>query len=335
MSRKGTKLIHVSPYAKNLSISRIKSYLGFAKECSNIIGQKTDIDLLYLLAPPNVLIKELSALKKKLNFKFIVEIGDMWPESLPVSSWIKRLGYPVFEIWRLIRDKHLNDADYVVTECDLFLDNLKKHGLFIPSRRLYFCKEAIYEELLDIEYKDEIRLCYIGSINNIIDIEYIKRLVQKVATIKKITVHIIGKGENEKSLCEAIINAGGKCEFYGPIYDNKEKFDIVSNCHFALNIMKNNVFVGMTMKSLDYFSMGLPIINNIVGDTWDVVEQYECGINGKNPEAVAKRIINMSFNDVNSVRLNARNVHKELFSIDQFDYHMKEIIDFLLKENNS
>jgi hypothetical protein len=33
------------------------------------------------------------------------------------------------------------------------------------------------------------------------------------------------------------------------------------------------------MKSVDYFCYGLPIINNIPGDTWTLVEQYDAGVN--------------------------------------------------------
>ena len=36
--------------------------------------------------------------------------------------------------------------------------------------------------------------------------------------------------------------------------------------------MKQEVFVGLTMKSIDYFEAGLPIINNIHGDTWNIVK---------------------------------------------------------------
>lgn len=43
--------------------------------------------------------------------------------------------------------------------------------------------------------------------------------------------------------------------------------------------MKKDVLVGLTMKSLDYFKNGIPIINNINGDTWEFVENYGVGIN--------------------------------------------------------
>ena len=43
--------------------------------------------------------------------------------------------------------------------------------------------------------------------------------------------------------------------------------------------MKDSVKVGLTIKSIDYFSYGIPIINNIKGDTWKIVEDKNVGIN--------------------------------------------------------
>ena len=37
--------------------------------------------------------------------------------------------------------------------------------------------------------------------------------------------------------------------------------------------MKDSVFVGLTMKSIDYFEAGLPILNTIKGDTWKFVDE--------------------------------------------------------------
>ena len=48
---------------------------------------------------------------------------------------------------------------------------------------------------------------------------------------------------------------------------------------FGINMMKPGICVGLTMKSIDYFCYGLPLINNIPGDTWKLVEKEQIGIN--------------------------------------------------------
>lgn len=37
--------------------------------------------------------------------------------------------------------------------------------------------------------------------------------------------------------------------------------------------MKTSVCVGLTMKSLDYYAGGLPIINTIAGDTYEYAKK--------------------------------------------------------------
>ena len=68
-------------------------------------------------------------------------------------------------------------------------------------------------------------------------------------------------------------------ENYGEIYEEEEKASIIQTCHFALNIMKHTVVVGATMKLLEYAANGIPIVNNIAGDTVDIIENYKCGYN--------------------------------------------------------
>lgn len=64
--------------------------------------------------------------------------------------------------------------------------------------------------------------------------------------------------------------------------------------------MKDSVCVGLTMKSIDYFQHGLPIINNIKADTTELVEEYKVGFNEIDfeKELLSKKIQNLSVDDV-------------------------------------
>ena len=79
--------------------------------------------------------------------------------------------------------------------------------------------------------------------------------------------------------------------YHGKIYDAKEKQKIFDQCHYGLNIMKASVFVGLTMKSMDYFEAGLPVINNIHGDTWDIIEREKIGVNLKENTTAAEIMV--------------------------------------------
>lgn len=324
--RNNTQLIHVKPYNRNLSLERIISYVGFAKSCVEYLSRQEGLDLVYLLAPPNSLIKELALLKRKMKFTFIVEVGDMWPESLPVSEKVKFFSKPFFYLWRRIRDKYINDADYVISECELFRTRLVEKGLLVPSKRVFFCKKALSDSLNSPQYNgNRINLCYLGSINNIIDVEYISELVNSLSQRMEVSVHVVGTGECVETLCNSIRKAGGVVVFYGPIYDDNKKKEIASTCHFALNIMKKTVFVGMTMKSLDYFSIGIPIINNIHGDIWNIVEDSQCGFNSDNPCDIAHRIAELSEEKYKFLRTRVIATHEGNFSIDVYNRTMNSV----------
>lgn len=71
------------------------------------------------------------------------------------------------------------------------------------------------------------------------------------------TVHIIGEGERREELVQAIRDAGAQAEFHGAIYDEAEKHRILTRCRFGLNLMRDSVCIGLTMKSVDYWKHDL------------------------------------------------------------------------------
>ena len=264
--------IETLPYKKNLSVERLKSHARFAKDAFDTI-EKYNPDLIYIFAPAHSLIKQANIYKTKHpDVKIIIHIIDMWPESLPIGNIKKTLP---FKKWRDIRTNNINAADFVVTECDLYQDILKKeyHG---EMKTIHWSRDTVAEKYqLDLP-EDKLALAYIGSINNIIDIDEIKRLV--CSADKPVILHIIGSGENKEEMLKKLESV---CEliYHGPIYDVEEKKNIFSMCHAGLNIYKDNLYIGLTVKSIDYFNYGLPVINNIKGDTAKLVDEYKVGIN--------------------------------------------------------
>ena len=118
-----------------------------------------------------------------------------------------------------------------------------------------------------------------GFINNLIDIPAISALLGPLQHLRPLVLHIIGDGETRDAFISAVEAVGVKAEFYGKVYDPAQKQAIFDKCSFGLNIMKDSVCVGLTLKSLDYFGGALPILNSIEADTWELVENRGVGIN--------------------------------------------------------
>lgn len=284
----GFELLPVRPYRKNMSADRLMSHYRFAKDA---IARVEEIrpNLLWVLIPPNALVKFSAAYKKRNpEVRLVLDFIDMWPETMPIST-IKSL--PPFSFWKGLRDRYVDTGDVIVTECDLYQPLLEKHCSPEKLSTVYLARSITPLRSTPCPPEDHISLCYLGSINNIIDIPCIAEIIKKIE--QPVELHIIGDGEKREELIQAAKDVGAQVHFHGTVYDAEEKQRIFDRCHFGLNIMKDSVYVGLTMKSMDYFEASLPIINNIKGDTWEFVKKHPIGINYERgacftPEAIQK-----------------------------------------------
>ena len=118
---------------------------------------------------------------------------------------------------------------------------------------------------------------------------------------------------------------------HGIIYEDDKKEAILSQCHLALNIMKPTVFVGATMKSLEYFHYGVPIVNNIKGDTAKIIDTCCCGLNVPDEQRL-EADLSAFIADLNNEKLrkmsaNAREVYARYFSPAVFEKAISEVFE--------
>lgn len=266
------------PYKKNLSVQRMVSHTRLSHDIFSYINKKINlIDVLWVLVPPNTFVKDVASIKKAHpHIKVVIDLIDLWPETMPIpfgkDIWLMKE-------WKNRRKRYIECADQIVTECALYKKILADEIKNKPCTVLYLARDIHPMELQPKPVNNCLSLCYLGSINNIIDIDSISEIIRKAAQVNPVELHIIGDGEKKDELIQKSKKSGARVIFHGKIYDPQMKQKIFDSCHFGLNIMKSTVCVGLTMKSMDYFESGLPIINNIHGDTWAFVKQYDIGIN--------------------------------------------------------
>jgi glycosyltransferase involved in cell wall biosynthesis len=322
IDRAGTLQIHARPYKRNLSVARMLSHYLWAR---NVFKKIYSIkpDLLFVMLPPNSLARHSALYKRKTGVRLVFDIYDLWPETYPLSR--STLTNLLFHFWRRMRDKYLKHADYITFECFLFQSKLLSVMGGKPSRILYpaLVEAQSFQELLWDE--DIIQLAYLGSINNIIDITSITKLAYEIKKHKHLKLHIIGVGESKEKLIESIRAVGAEVVDHGPVYDITQKQTILNRCRFGLNIMKNTVCVGLTMKSIDYFRAGLPIVNTIQGDTFWLVDNYGIGYNLLNYKEIATKIAYLTKHENLLQRQKARELYSCKFSPMAFHKTFSEI----------
>lgn len=323
-----TIYIDTIPYKRNLSIRRLFSHYNFAKKVYKLLNTQK-YDLIYVFIPANALLR-FSTIYKNNNpkVKLVTDIIDLWPESLPFK-YFKKV-WPITQ-WAAIRNDNLSKCDHIILECGLYQTILKDHMKDVENTVIYWPKKTTLDCPEFIENKSELNICYLGSINNIIDIDFISDLMIEINKLTKAVLHIIGDGEKKDKFLTKLSKAGLPYTFYGSLYDEYKKMEILSGCDYGINIMKRSVCVGITMKSVDYMHAGLPMVNNIRGDIWDLIESYSLGINCKpeSPVDVAKRIVN-DRSTMNKNRSDIRLFYERYFSKEAYNRKMEKCLNDLL-----
>ena len=306
-------------YRKNISPRRLLSHLRFSRDAIAEVA-RLQPDLLYVEVPPNSLCRAAARYKHRHpGVKLIFDIFDLWPESFP-DSRAKRLLKLPFALWAAFRNTGLPKADVVFTECDLFREKLHKYLKDCSGETLYLCRDTAVSAPKTLPEQNALHLCYLGSINNIIDIPAITELIGQIQPMRNVVLHIIGDGEARETLIASVEKTGAQTVFHGRIYDRREKQAIFDLCSYGLNIMKPSVCIGLTMKSVDYFAGALPILNSIGADTWLLVEQHGLGLNidRADPAGTARRIAAITPEQQQQMAASTLETYHRLFTEESF-----------------
>lgn len=319
------ELISTRVYRKNLSIDRVLSHIEFSNRIKYKI-EEYHPDIIYYLMPPNVVGNVISSYKRKHSGCYVIaDVMDLWPESLPIPWFHSKINI-IENIWRLMRTNSLTEANYIIFECKFYKDELKVDEncdvIYLPMREFNNSNE-------ETEGFDEkiIKIAYIGQVSHIIDMDLIEAVLREIACNHKVELHVIGTGSNYDNFIFRMKSVVTKIYEYGAVYDSNRIQKLIGACHFGLNIMKDNVQVGLTMKSMIYIGLGIPIINNIKGDTWDLVEKYSVGVN------VVKRKFHCDdITAYQTMHKNMNRLQKEVFSTDAIQKKFDDVIGKLVFE---
>lgn len=296
--------VHVPLYEKNISFKRLYSQFIFSRRAYKIT-KKLHPDVIYCMFPPNSIVHYIARYKKRSGCKLVFDGYDLWPESFPARH-MKPLFKIPFKLWADLRDRYIETADLILAVSQSMLDSVKHKWKSTPIKLL---KPAIIQTELPVYNFDcskSISFCYLGNVNHITDIDLLVDLLIGVSKSKEVFLHIIGEGQNLQSLLAAFNATNIKCITHGVVMDNNQKKDIFAKCHLALNLPREVIHSTMSLKSVEYMSVGLPYVNTGEGDNWDIVEKYGIGFNVERNaiEECVEKIVK-----VDSITL--KNMHKK------------------------
>lgn len=314
-------------YSSNLSLKRIISHLIFAINVYKYLKIKK-FDLIYFNIPPNSLSIPILLLKKK-ETKIIIDVIDLWPESIPINNkFLKYLfNFFVGGFFNFIRNRVIKISDFCITESQYFSSKLKLG----KNHKTIFLKKHQNCTPVSNCFSEFLSIAYLGNIGKIYDFDSLIEIFKKVKKNRKIKLHIIGDGQKKEYLMNKLDLLNIDYVYHGLIFDEERKRKILENCWFGYNGYKSSSEVALSYKSVDYLSYGLPLINSAKGDTKNLIQKHNIGLNFEalSLAKTVKYLSSVSFQDVVIKKRESFRVFKLYFSGKSYDQDMREVINSL------
>ncbi len=252
-------------------------------------------------------------LAKRYRAKLILEVRDIWPESLQaISGWSKF--HPMVILLRLFEWLSYFLADGVVTLLPRLSDYIKERGLphgfetaYIPNGTTLEATQAsapvpdgLQSHLNDLALKQAFVVLYAGAHGVVNDLE---QLLEAMAVLKAKphNVHIIfmGDGVYKKDLIAKAqkLDLEDRVRFFSPV-SKSVLFQVATYCDAAFFCSKDNAThqYGISFnKIFDYMLMKKPVIQAFDYPS-DAIESANCGVfvAAHHPEKLAQTLLEVS-----------------------------------------
>ncbi|WP_342610537.1 glycosyltransferase family 4 protein [Staphylococcus hsinchuensis] len=338
-----------SLYEKN-NYKRIINILTFSKNLLNLSNEfvskygKPDIIVASSVHPLTLMVGLRIA--KKLNIPCIVEIRDLWPESIVAYGILSEkniLSKLMYKCEKIIYQK----ADAIIMTWEGGKDYIKNKGWFnkINKNKIYHISNGVV--LSDFDYNsqnffvnknleyDIKAFVYTGSIRKVNNIEVLVEaadLIQNKYKKSDIKILIYGNGDKREYLIDKVQKLGlTNIEFKGSV--PKKYIPSILKQSYA-NILHNkstqlNKYGQSQNKLFEYLAAGKPILQTYQTG-YSVIDRFNAGVclDKQTPDMIANAIIEMSNNERKSFEQgeNARSAAHE-FDFEKLTSKLIKVIE--------
>jgi hypothetical protein len=278
--------LHVPPYKKNLSLQRLYSHLCFAYQLKKYLKKITNKpDMIYCAMPTSTAAYVCGKYCKKNKIFYIIDVVDLWPDSLLPINKVYKIFNPFSPPWKYITIKAYQLADIIIGESKKYVQIASSYNSLAPAYTIYLGIDIQQIERLRNESNitlkkpnNELWICYAGSLGNSYDFSVLLHAVRKLDAVCKYTLLFVGDGDQrdfiEKKMNEFHIN-GHITGFLS--YSDYLKY--LSYCDIGINIFKKDTLVIHSYKFNDYVASNLFILNSLSGETAEIIDTYKIGKN--------------------------------------------------------
>ena len=327
-------------YKVNVSFGRLKSHHEFCKNFQRfMITNQCKYDLVYSAYP---LIKTnyiLGELKEKLGFKLVMDIQDIWPESIfgPIPLLSNYFGKLILSPITKYANHTYAHADALVAVSETYMNRADvkhfesqyKEVVYIGADNLHFNSETNKSD------QKKMIATYIGTMAGSYDLETIVRA--STLCHDQVEIQFIGTGPHEERLKKLNSELGGYVKFKGAM-PYAQAMEMLIYSDIAINPIRSTALQSITNKLSDYFCCGLPILS--CQENLEVCEllakgggiHYQSG----DSKDLAQKLILLAKNRAELDKMSAINkkIAKECFLRERSYIKVMGLVDRLIEENN-
>ena len=280
--------LNVPEYKSNISFGRLYSHFVFAIRLFFYLKKLTyRPSKVYCILPTVSSGIVCNFFCKRKGIPFIIDIIDLWPESLIILSKYRRILKVLALPWDYLNLITYRSADKIYTGSVEYADHVRKlikkdniTPVYLGTDMDRFKQFSSSSSLKLIKPCDEIWICYAGLLGNSYDFEVILESFKKLFDdgFKNLKLFFIGDGE-EHQLISEFTNRFDLPIIITGFLNYRDFLKHLSYCDIAINSFKEGTRVAYSYKFNDYISAGLPVLNNLIGETATLIDQYEIGMN--------------------------------------------------------
>nr|WP_233711536.1 glycosyltransferase family 4 protein [Lederbergia citrisecunda] len=278
--------IHVSnrKYSRSL-INRLFFFIEVAiKLIFKIVKDKHKYDFIYVTSPPIFIgIVGLIA-KKKMNTKLILEIRDLWPESLRgVGVFNNRM---ILKFFGWVEKVMYKNADYIIVNSSGFIDFISEKAHLPPGKIHYIPNSAREYEIKSTSVSnEEYRVIYTGNIGLAQDVEFLKDLARKLDQ-NNFNLTVIGYGIKRKELKEFIQTEKLENVTLKSPLTRKDCLEVIRQHHVGIVSLNDKQVFDTVLpgKVIDYMTCKIPIVASVSGYSKTLIEENHVGFVSENRE---------------------------------------------------
>jgi hypothetical protein len=278
--------IHTPSYKKNISIKRLYSHIVFARKLKKYLKNLEYIPGCIYCATPTVLSAYVvGKYCKRKRIKYVIDVIDLWPDSLFPISFFFKLAYPFLYFWKKLSYKAYSMADFILGESKYYVEYASKHNKMAPTYCAYLgvdtklVKRLIKTSQVVIDKpENEIWICYGGNLGNSYDFEELIKSVSALNSKFSYKLLFVGDGNNRYTV-EKLLQKYNVDAYITGFLNYADYLKYLSFCDIAINIFRHNTKVVHSYKFNDYVATNCFILNSLKGETAEMIEYYKIGLN--------------------------------------------------------